>query len=89
MSSKLSPPILMTTDPIGGVWNYTIDLCRELAGCDIALASMGRKLDHGERKQVGALSNVELCESTFALEWMREPWNDVAHSVSDRGPFVR
>jgi glycogen(starch) synthase len=77
-SWKLPRPILMTTDPIGGVWNYTLDLCRELRYCEIALASMGRPLHPGERQEIARLPNVELFESAFALEWMRDPWPEVA-----------
>jgi glycogen synthase len=73
-------PILMTTDPIGGVWNYALDLCRELGEHKIAikLASMGRRLHPSERAQVGQLAHVELFESDFKLEWMALPWGDVA-----------
>ena len=71
-------PILMTTDPIGGVWTYTLDLCRELRDCEIALVSMGRRLAAGERRQIARLPHVELFESAFALEWMPDPWPEVA-----------
>jgi glycogen synthase len=71
-------PILMTVDPIGGVWTYAVDLCRELGQCEIALASMGRSLSRAERAQIQRLPGVELFESTFKLEWMADPWRDVA-----------
>lgn len=73
-------PILMTTDPVGGVWNYSLDLCRELghAGLDVVLASMGRKLTASERAQARSLPRVQLCESAFKLEWMTNPWRDIA-----------
>jgi glycogen(starch) synthase len=72
-------PIFITTDPIGGVWTYTIDLVHELAcaGIDVALASMGRPLKETERVQVRKLPGVQLYESDFKLEWMSEPWDDV------------
>src|SRR3990170_333654 len=72
-------PILMTTDPIGGVWQYSVELCRELAKRDVnvALATMGRQLERGERILISGLHNVELCESTYKLEWMSDPWSDV------------
>jgi len=72
--------ILITTDPIGGVWQYVLELAGELAhtGLDIAIASMGRKLETSERAQVRRLPRVELFESAFKLEWMSEPWRDVA-----------
>ena len=74
-----SQPILMTADPIGGVWQYALELCRQLAKIDVnvVLASMGRKLDPNEQASVFGLQNVELCESAYKLEWMSEPWSDV------------
>ena len=76
---KPTRPILMTADPIGGVWQYALELCRQLAKRDInvVLASMGRRLDHKERTSVFDLQNVALCESAYKLEWMNEPWRDV------------
>lgn len=73
-------PVLMTTDPIGGVWSYTLELCRELnrRGISTALASMGRRLTARERAEVHRLARVELFESAFKLEWMGDPWRDVA-----------
>jgi glycogen(starch) synthase len=72
-------PILMTADPIGGVWQYSLELCRQLAKSDVnvVLATMGRRLEHSERVMVCDLQNVELCESAYKLEWMSEPWRDV------------
>ncbi|HEX6435661.1 MAG TPA: glycosyltransferase family 4 protein [Candidatus Binatia bacterium] len=72
-------PILMTADPIGGVWQYALELCRQLAESDVnvVLATMGRRLERSERLSVCGLQNVELCESAHKLEWMREPWSDV------------
>jgi glycogen(starch) synthase len=72
-------PILMTADPIGGVWQYALELCRQLAESDVnvVLATMGRSLERSERLSVCDLQNVELCESAYKLEWMSEPWSDV------------
>ena len=72
-------PILMTADPIGGVWQYSLELCRELARSDVnvLLATMGRRLGRSERVMVCDLQNVELCESAYRLEWMSDPWSDV------------
>ena len=69
----------MTADPIGGVWQYALELCRQLAKRDfnVVLASMGRQLDRNEQASVYGLQNVELCESAYKLEWMSEPWSDV------------
>lgn len=71
--------VLMTTDAVGGVWSYCLSLAASLRdyGVQIALATMGPAPSEAQRQDVGRLANVELCESGFKLEWMREPWEDV------------
>lgn len=74
--------ILMTADPVGGVWTYAMDLCRALdcAGIKVFLATMGCSLSASQRAEASSISGVELRESTFKLEWMDDPWADVAAS---------
>ncbi|MBU5638182.1 glycosyltransferase family 4 protein [Geomonas sp. Red69] len=86
-ASQHAPPnapglILMTADPIGGVWNYALELSRGLAphGVRIALATMGRPLSPGQRREVADEANVTLFESGYRLEWMDDPWADVEMS---------
>jgi glycosyltransferase involved in cell wall biosynthesis len=69
----------MTADTIGGVWTYAITICRVLdnLGCRIVLATMGPPPTPEQRCQAGRLKNVVLRESTFKLEWMHEPWQEV------------
>jgi len=71
--------LLMTTDTIGGVWNYCMDLCAALedAGVSIALASMGRPVSADQYEQLVSLPHVELFESHYRLCWMEDPWDDV------------
>jgi glycogen synthase len=83
----MTPPghprcILMTTDTVGGVWNYALELCRGLGGHGVAvvLATMGPAPREDQRAEVARLGHVTLCESTFRLEWMDEPWDDVARA---------
>jgi glycogen synthase len=74
--------ILMTADTIGGVWTYSVELARALAVYDIevALATMGREPTPQQVAEVTALGNTQLFASEFRLEWMEEPWQDVAQS---------
>ncbi|MPZ77747.1 MAG: glycosyltransferase [Deltaproteobacteria bacterium] len=69
----------MTGDPIGGVWQYALELCRQLgkAETEIALATMGRPLTAQERGSIDDLPHVRLFESAYKLEWMREPGKDL------------
>ncbi len=71
--------VLMTTDAVGGVWNYCLRLAETLAGyqVEVALATMGPAPNEYQRQEVRRLPNVRLYESTFKLEWMQDPWEDV------------
>jgi glycogen synthase len=74
--------ILMTADPIGGVWSYVLELAHGLAahGIEVALATMGQPLSTQQRREVADEENVTLYESSFRLEWMDDPWEDIAQS---------
>ncbi|MGE0870183.1 MAG: glycosyltransferase family 4 protein [Kofleriaceae bacterium] len=71
--------VLMTADTIGGVWTYACELARALGplGVDVTLATMGAPPNPAQAATVAAIRNVELVASTFALEWMPDPWHDV------------
>lgn len=69
--------ILMTADTVGGVWTYAIELIRALPQIDFALATMGAAITAAQRAEAAELSNVQLFPSTYALEWMDDPWADV------------
>lgn len=76
MTAKLR--VLMTADTVGGVWTYAIELARALGGrADISLATMGAPLSP-EQQAAAAAAGVHVCESSFRLEWMDNPWNEVA-----------
>lgn len=71
--------VLLTTDCVGGVWTYSLDLARGLqaAGAEVVLASMGAPLRADQRADAHELRLAGLHESGFALEWMDDPWADV------------
>ncbi|HLL56175.1 MAG TPA: glycosyltransferase family 4 protein, partial [Myxococcaceae bacterium] len=72
--------VLMTADTVGGVWIYAVELARALGGegVGVALATQGAPLTEDQRRQVRGLDHVELFESAYKLEWMDDPWDDVA-----------
>lgn len=72
--------VLMTADTVGGVWTYSLTLARELErhGVEIALAAMGAPLTAAQKAEVASLQNVKIFDSAWKLEWMDEPWDDVA-----------
>lgn len=71
--------ILMTTDTVGGVWNYALELARELSHCNhsVLLASMGPLPTPIQRAEAAAIRNLHLYSRPYKLEWMHEPWADV------------
>lgn len=74
--------VLMTADALGGVLTYALTLAKELVrrGASVDLAMMGPAMHEGQRAQARALPRVSVHESTYALEWMAEPWDDVARA---------
>ena len=72
----------MTADTVGGVWTYALDLARALLphGAEFALATMGRLPSSAQTAEASALPNLTLFPSAFALEWMPDPWDDVARA---------
>ena len=71
--------LLMTADTIGGVWTYAIDLIKGLQRhkVEVHLATMGRPLSPAQKKQIAAIPNLYLHESSYELEWMDAPWKEV------------
>jgi glycogen synthase len=71
--------ILMTSDTMGGVWTYTLDLCRGLNmyGIDVCLATMGGSLSVSQQMEADQISNLEIRQSNYKLEWMDNAWEDV------------
>ncbi len=74
--------VLMTADTIGGVWTYALDLSRALAphGVSVSLATMGRLPAPSQCAEAATVPSLTLHPSEYALEWMPEPWDAVAHA---------
>jgi glycogen synthase len=74
--------VLMTSDTVGGVWNYSINLIRALAShrVEVVLATMGKRPSAAQRREASAISNLWLVDSEFKLEWMDDPWTDVSRA---------
>jgi len=71
--------VLMTTDTVGSVWTYALELARGLSeqGIEVALATMGAPLDVLQREMAGRIPRLKIFESNCKLEWMEDPWRDV------------
>ena len=72
--------VLMTADAVGGVWTYALDLCRAFAACGIrvTLATMGPPPTGDQLACARAIPALQILSGDFQLEWMDEPWADVA-----------
>jgi glycosyltransferase involved in cell wall biosynthesis len=68
--------ILISTDTVGGVLTYTTDLAAalEASGDEVVVATMGPPLRRAQREALPG----RVHESDFRLEWMEDPWDDVA-----------
>jgi glycosyltransferase involved in cell wall biosynthesis len=68
--------ILISTDTVGGVLTYTAELAAalEAAGDEVVVATMGPRLRQPQREALPS----RIHESNFRLEWMEDPWDDVA-----------
>ncbi|HKF82078.1 MAG TPA: glycosyltransferase [Solirubrobacterales bacterium] len=68
--------VLIATDTVGGVFTYTSELGAELeaGGDEVVVATMGPAPREEQRRRLPA----RVHESEFRLEWMEDPWDDVA-----------
>jgi glycogen(starch) synthase len=74
----------MTADAVGGVWEYALELCRGLGqrGVAVVLAVMGPPPDPHQAAAATRIPGLELYAAPFRLEWMEDPWSDVAAAGS-------
>lgn len=81
---KMATPnrILMTADTVGGVWTYAMELVGGLGehGSEVMLATMGARLTARQWEEARRIPTLEVRESIFKLEWMDDPWADVARA---------
>jgi glycogen synthase len=71
--------VLMTADTVGGVWTYALDLARSLGrrGVHVVLATMGEPPTAEQRQEARRIGTLRVVDSSYRLEWMRDPWDDV------------
>jgi len=69
----------MTTDSVGGVWSYAVELARALGplNIDVTLACLGPLPRAHQYAAVNALDNVELVTADYRLEWMPDCEDDL------------
>lgn len=71
--------VLMTADTLGGVWTYSLELAAALEkkGVHVFIATMGEPLSRQQIEDAKKVKSMEVFESGFRLEWMRDPWENV------------
>ena len=69
--------VFLTADTVGGVWDHTVTLARELheAGCPVLLAVLGEPRDE---RLAHLPEGVEVTWRPYRLEWMPDAGADVA-----------
>lgn len=88
MTAKRSRHILMTTDCVGGIWQYSTDLAEALAEMQerVTLAVLGPAPDAEHRQRVAKIPNVEMIETGLPLDWLTrspEPVRCAARKVAE------
>jgi glycosyltransferase involved in cell wall biosynthesis len=66
--------ILVTTDSVGGVWQYSLDLARGLCGLGIetVLAVMGPSPTEEQLASAGDVPGLVMVDTGLALDWLAE-----------------
>jgi glycosyltransferase involved in cell wall biosynthesis len=64
--------VLITTDTVGGVWTYSLDLARGLARHDIAvvLAVMGPSPSAAQKRVARSVPGLRLVDTGLPLDWL-------------------
>jgi glycogen(starch) synthase len=75
--------LLLTTDTVGGVWTFALELARGLArrGVGVTLVAMGTPLTRDQRAELRTVRLERVYADELALEWMPDPWRDVERAA--------
>ena len=74
--------LLLTTDAVGGVWRYTIDLARGLSerGIDPVVAVLGPPADAAQQAEAARVPRLRLVATGLPLDWTAEDRQAVGHA---------
>lgn len=83
--------ILMTTDAVGGVWQYASQLAAELArvGNTISLVVMGPEPDAEQRRCLAGIEGVRLIDTGLPLDWMCTDHAELAAAAEELARLAR
>jgi glycogen(starch) synthase len=70
----------MTIDTVGGVFTYGTELAAALnrRGTEVVIVTFGREPSDDQRRQLTRAGVERVVETGLKLEWMPEPWRDLA-----------
>ncbi len=89
--------VLITADAVGGVWQYSLDLARGLAGLGIrsVIAVMGPPASEAQRASAAGVDGLELFETGLPLDWLakdraalRKAARDIARLARSSGADI-
>jgi glycosyltransferase involved in cell wall biosynthesis len=81
LNRNASRPLLLTTDAVGGVWRYTLDLAAGLSarGMRPVVAVLGPAATQAQREEAG---DFGLIETGLPLDWTAESPAELAYAVA-------
>jgi glycosyltransferase involved in cell wall biosynthesis len=79
MTAPPQPRVLMTTDPVGGVWTYSTTLARALTarGYRVTLVTLGPLPKAEQLADLADIDNLDVEITDLALEWMDPEGHDM------------
>ena len=82
LATPATKRLLVTTDAVGGVWRYAVDLAGGLAdrGIETVLAIMGPAADAAQRKEAEAVRGLRLVQTGLPLDWTAASPADLAQA---------
>lgn len=82
------PRLLLTTDAVGGVWQYSVDLARALAplGIETILALLGPPPSPAQRRTAKAL---RLIDTGLPLDWLATDAGEIARAGDQLARLAR
>ncbi len=86
MSAAMHLPVnrvFLTTDTVGGVWQYTLDLARfyRSHGIEVVLAVLGPSPSHDKAAEAALVPGLEMLDTGLPLEWMTETAEQVTQAA--------
>lgn len=86
MPETSTPPadhVFLTTDAVGGVWQYALDLARiyRSHGMEVTLAVLGPAAPEDKRAEARLVPGLDVIETGLPLEWMTDSADDLSHAA--------